>query len=61
MMVVDGERYCNAKEAAAYLGIKRCMFYNNVRKNIKQYQIGARKRRMYKVSELSVFLSIEAL
>ncbi len=59
MMVVDGERYCNAKEAANYLGINRCMFYNNVQERIKRYQIGARKRKMYKVAELDMFIGIQ--
>ncbi len=59
MIIADGESYCNAKEAATYLSIKRSMFYNNVRSQVKTYRIGAGRRLFYKITDLEVFRGIQ--
>lgn len=58
MITVNEEIYCNAKEAAAYLEVKRCTFYSNVRSQIKAYKVGTRRRLFYKQSELEPFRTI---
>jgi hypothetical protein len=58
MLVVDDEHYCNATEAAIYLGIHRCMFHNNVQQNLKAYKLGVRKRNYYKLSDLEPLRSV---
>lgn len=59
MLEVEGEQYCNAKEAAKYLGIHRCMFHNNVQQNLKAYKLGVRKRSYYKLVELEPLRSVK--
>lgn len=59
MIQRNGERYCNAKEAAEYLDIPRHLFYCNVRKQLEGYKVGARRRRFYKVSDLEPFRSVQ--
>jgi hypothetical protein len=59
MIVYDGERFCNAKEASRYLGIHRCMFYINVRRCVKAYKVGARRRLLYKLADLEPFRQVE--
>jgi hypothetical protein len=61
MVEKDGERYCNATEAAVLIDIPRHLFYANVRQHLEAYKVGARRRRMYKVSDLEPFRSVQPI
>lgn len=61
MIEVDGETYYNAKEAANFLGITRFMFYYNVKGNIPSHKFRARRRRLYRRSDLQPFKVVESL
>jgi hypothetical protein len=55
MIEIEDVVYLTAAEASRYLRISRCMFYNNVRRNVVAYNLKFRKRPMYKRSELEMF------
>lgn len=51
-VVVDGENYYTAKEAAEYLAIARDTFYRNVRNRLPTYHYGAFRREYFRQSDL---------
>lgn len=59
MIEVNGETYLTASGAARYLGITRCMFYNNVKARIQVYEFKPRRRSLYKRSELEPFRIVQ--
>jgi hypothetical protein len=61
MIEFEGVVYCNAAAAARFLGIKRCMFYTNVKGQLRQYKVGARRRLLYRQHDLEKFNTIELM
>jgi excisionase family DNA binding protein len=57
-IVVDGENYYTAKEAAAYLGIARDTFYRNIRNRLPTYHYGAFRREYFRQSDLDRYKGI---
>lgn len=57
-IVVDGEQYYTAKEAAEYLGIARDTFYRNVKDRLQTYRYGALRREYFRQSDLDKFRGI---
>lgn len=58
--LADGEEYLTATEAATFLGIKRGLFYSNVKSRVKAYRQGAGRRWRYRQSELEPFRCIQS-
>jgi hypothetical protein len=61
MIEWEGEKYCNAKEAAALLKVSRPTFYNNVKDLLCTHELPARRLRHYKVSEVEVHRKIKRI
>lgn len=57
-LIIEGETYLTAAEAARYLGISRPTFHQNVRPYISEYQLGAFRRTYYRQSELDRFRGV---
>lgn len=57
-LIIDGEEYLSAAEAATYLGISRPTFYENVQPHIPEYKHGARRRIYYRQSDLDKYKEI---
>jgi excisionase family DNA binding protein len=60
-LVVDGETYYTATEAARYLHISRDTFYENVKDQLQPYRQGVRKRVYYRKSDLDQLQSIHPI
>ncbi len=58
---VGSEVFYTASGAAAYLNIKRGMFYTSVCSKVQSYRLEPRKRRFYKQSDLEPFRRIYAV
>ena len=54
-IILEGETYYTATEAAEYLGISRSTFYLNVVDKIPEYKHGAFKRVYYRQSDLDQY------
>jgi excisionase family DNA binding protein len=57
-LVVEGENYYTAKEAAEYLGIARDTFYRNIRNRLPTYHYGAFRRDYFRQSDLDRYKGI---
>ena len=57
-LIIDGERYLSAAEAAKYLGVSRPTFYQNVQPHIPEYKPGALKRTHYRQSDLDAYKGV---
>lgn len=55
---IDGELFYTASGAAAYLNIKRGLFYASIRGRIQAYKLGARKSNLYRQSDLEPFRAV---
>jgi excisionase family DNA binding protein len=60
-LIVDGETYYTAAEAARYLHISRDTFYENVKDRLQPYKHGVRKRKYYRQSDLDKLQSIHPI
>ena len=60
-LIIEGETYLSAAEAAKYLGISRPTFYQNIQPYISEYKHGALRRIYYRQSELDRFRGIRKL
>lgn len=57
----EGEKYCNAKEAADLLDVSRPTFYKNVRKKLKEQLLPGRERKHYKLAEVATHRVVRQL
>jgi hypothetical protein len=57
----QGEKYCNAKEAAGLLCVSRPTFYRNVKKRLVAHQLPGREIPYYKVSEVQLHNQVVVL
>ena len=57
-LIIEGETYLSASEAAKYLGISRPTFYQNVQPYIPEYRHGSLKRIYYRQSDLDRYRGI---
>ncbi|MBE3557906.1 MAG: helix-turn-helix domain-containing protein [Ktedonobacteraceae bacterium] len=57
-LIIDGETYLSAAEAAKYLGVSRPTFYQNVQPHIPEYKHGALRRTYYRQSDLDQYREI---
>jgi excisionase family DNA binding protein len=57
-LVVEGENYYTAKEAAQYLSIARDTFYRNLRNRLPTYHYGAFRREYFRQSDLDRYRGI---
>jgi excisionase family DNA binding protein len=60
-IVIDGETYLTAAEAAKYLGISRPTFYQNIQPHIPEYKHGALKRIYYRQSDLDKYRGVRKI
>jgi hypothetical protein len=60
-LVVDGETYYTAAEAARYLHISRDTFYGNVKAKLQPYKHGALKRVYYRQSDLDALQGLHPI
>jgi excisionase family DNA binding protein len=60
-IVIDGETYPTAAEAAKYLTISRPTFYQNIQPHIPEYKHGALKRIYYRQSDLDKYRGIRKI
>jgi excisionase family DNA binding protein len=60
-LIIDGETYLSAAEAAKYLGISRPTFYQNIQPHIPEYKHGALRRIYYRQSDLDAFKGIRRI
>jgi hypothetical protein len=61
MIEEEGVSYLNAKEAARHLNLERGTFYANVKSRIERHRVGARRRWMYRITDLAPFSTIETV
>jgi len=61
MIEINGIIYHTAKSAADYLQIPRTMFYANVRSKVQAYQFAARRRLLYKETDLMPFRQVQTI
>ena len=60
-LIIDGETYLSAAEAAKYLGISRPTFYQTIQPHISEYKQGALRRIYYRQSDLDAFKGIRKI
>lgn len=60
-LIIDGETYLSAAEAAKYLSISRPTFYQNIQPHISEYKHGALKRIYYRQSDLEKYRGIRKI
>lgn len=61
MIEHQGEKYCNAKEAADLLRVSRPTFYRNVKKLLAVHQLPGREIPHYKLSEVQLHNKVVVL
>ena len=50
------KQHLNAKEAAEFLGIHRCTFFSHIKGELPSYQIHAKGRKVYALSDLQAYM-----
>ena len=59
MIVIDGEEYLTAEEAARLWGVKPATFYAYVsRGRIRSYRQGMKRRRLYRRADVEALLAL---
>jgi citrate synthase len=59
VIVIDGEEYLTAEEAARLLGVKLASFYAYVsRGRVESYRQGMKRRRLYRRSDVEALLEV---
>jgi hypothetical protein len=61
MIEINGEVFYTAKDAANYLGIRRPMFYANVKPQVHAYQFASRRRLLYRQADLEPFRQVKVI
>lgn len=61
MVDFDGERFCNAKEAADLLHVSRPTFYKNVQRFLSTHELPARSRLHYRLAEVEKHKKIKTI